>query len=75
MAVRLDPESPTRVYYGTDTHVMGLMLGAALAFAWSAPHRAWTTTPGWAAHRRRVGGRGAGDPARGVRPARGGLAP
>ena len=54
MAVRLDPESPTRVYFGTDTHVMGLMLGAALAFAWSAPHRAWTTTPWWAAQRRRV---------------------
>ena len=54
MAVRLDPESPTRVYLGTDTHVMGLMLGAALAFAWSAPHRAWTTGPTWAAQRRRV---------------------
>ncbi|MEO7060002.1 MAG: acyltransferase [Lapillicoccus sp.] len=24
-------QDPTRVYYGTDTHVMGLMLGAALA--------------------------------------------
>lgn len=54
MAVRLDPESPTRVYFGTDTHVMGLMLGAALAFAWSAPHRAWTTTSWWSAHRRHV---------------------
>ncbi|HSO65959.1 MAG TPA: acyltransferase family protein [Ornithinibacter sp.] len=54
MAVRLDPESPTRVYFGTDTHVMGLMLGAALAFAWAAPHRAWTTTPWWDAHRRHV---------------------
>ncbi|HEU5240951.1 MAG TPA: acyltransferase family protein, partial [Ornithinibacter sp.] len=54
MAWHLDPDSPTRVYYGTDTHVMGLMLGAALAFAWSAPHRAWTTGPTWAAQRRRV---------------------
>jgi peptidoglycan/LPS O-acetylase OafA/YrhL len=27
----------TRVYYGTDTHVMGLMLGAALGFAWASP--------------------------------------
>ncbi len=54
MAVRLDPDSPTRVYLGTDTHVMGLMLGAALAFAWAAPHRAWTTGPTWAAQRRRV---------------------
>ena len=56
MALRLDPDSPTRVYYGTDTHVMGLMLGAALAFAWSAPHRAWTTTAWWDRHRRQVGG-------------------
>ena len=54
MALRLDPESPTRVYYGTDTHVMGLMLGAALAFAYAAPHRAWTTSAWWAAHRRHV---------------------
>ncbi|MFL6166126.1 MAG: acyltransferase family protein [Ornithinibacter sp.] len=56
MAVRLDPESPTRVYYGTDTHVMGLMLGAALAFVYAAPHRAWTTSTWWAEHRRHVGG-------------------
>ncbi|GAA4401151.1 hypothetical protein GCM10023168_10450 [Fodinibacter luteus] len=55
MAVHLDPESPTRAYYGTDTHVMGLMLGAALAFAYAAPHRAWTRTPWWGAHRRHVG--------------------
>jgi peptidoglycan/LPS O-acetylase OafA/YrhL len=54
MAVHVDPQSPTRAYYGTDTHVMGLMLGAALAFAWAAPHRAWTRTPWWGAHRRQV---------------------
>ncbi len=54
MAVRLDPDSPTRVYYGTDTHVMGLMLGAALGFAYAAPHRAWTTSTWWAEHRRQV---------------------
>ncbi len=54
MALRLDPESPTRVYYGTDTHVMGLMLGAALAFAYAAPHRAWTTSTWWGQHRRQV---------------------
>ena len=30
----------TRVYYGTDTHVVGLMAGAALAFAWASPHHA-----------------------------------
>ena len=35
---------------------MGLMLGAALAFAWSAPHRAWTTAAWWPAQRRRVAG-------------------
>ncbi len=27
----------TRVYYGTDTHLVGLMLGAALAFTYAAP--------------------------------------
>ena len=56
MAVRLDPDSPTRVYFGTDTHLVGLMLGAALAFAWAAPHRAWTTTATWERHRRTVAG-------------------
>ncbi|HET8601463.1 MAG TPA: acyltransferase family protein [Segeticoccus sp.] len=29
----------TRVYYGTDTHLFGLMIGAALAFTWAAPER------------------------------------
>ena len=53
MAVRYDPSAgATRVYYGTDTHLMGLMLGAALAFAWAAPHRAWTSTPAWERARR-----------------------
>ncbi|KGN31854.1 acyltransferase [Knoellia sinensis KCTC 19936] len=48
MALRFDPSAgATRVYYGTDTHLMGLMLGAALAFAWAAPHRAWTSTDVW----------------------------
>lgn len=48
MAARFDPDAgATRVYYGTDTHLMGLMLGAALAFAWAAPHRAWTSTRAW----------------------------
>jgi peptidoglycan/LPS O-acetylase OafA/YrhL/lysophospholipase L1-like esterase len=38
MATRYVPgEDATRVYYGTDTHVMGLMLGAALAFFWASP--------------------------------------
>ncbi|WP_377641526.1 acyltransferase family protein [Oryzobacter terrae] len=56
MALRLDPDSPTRVYFGTDTHLAGLMLGAALAFAWAAPHRAWTATATWERHRRTVAG-------------------
>ncbi len=35
MAVMYDPQWPTRVYYGTDTHSFGLMIGVALAFALS----------------------------------------
>lgn len=36
MAVRFDPGSnPTRLYYGTDTHLMGMMIGAALALAYN----------------------------------------
>lgn len=31
--VALNPADPTRVYYGTDTHAYGLLLGVALAFA------------------------------------------
>lgn len=41
----------TRVYYGTDTHAYGLMLGAALAFAWASPHRAGLRHPFWRRHR------------------------
>ena len=38
MAARFDPEvGATRVYYGTDTHVFGLMIGAALALWWTTP--------------------------------------
>ncbi len=37
MAVLYVPDvDATRVYYGTDTHLMGLMIGAALAFAWAS---------------------------------------
>ncbi|CAA9427152.1 MAG: Acyltransferase family protein [uncultured Rubrobacteraceae bacterium] len=39
---------PSRVYYGTDTRVAGLLFGAALAFVW-APGR----TPRWAGRRTR----------------------
>ncbi|MGL4745659.1 MAG: acyltransferase family protein [Dermatophilaceae bacterium] len=55
MAVRLDPDAPTRVYYGTDTHLTGLMLGAAVAFALADPARAGTQTAWWARHRGAVG--------------------
>ncbi|MGL5853183.1 MAG: acyltransferase family protein, partial [Phycicoccus sp.] len=58
MAVRLDPDAPTRVYYGTDTHLAGLMLGAAAAFALADPHRAGTRTAWWARHRRAVASAG-----------------
>ena len=61
MATRYDPElGATRVYYGTDTHLMGLMLGAGLAFAWAAPHRAWTSTDRWQRWRVPVVGAAAG---------------
>ena len=48
MAVLYQPGTDaTRVYYGTDTHLFGLMLGVALAFAWAAPHRAGLRTDTW----------------------------
>jgi peptidoglycan/LPS O-acetylase OafA/YrhL len=35
MALQFDPASdPSRVYYGTDTRLTGLLLGSALAFVW-----------------------------------------
>jgi peptidoglycan/LPS O-acetylase OafA/YrhL len=35
MAVQFDPASdPSRVYYGTDTRLTGLLIGSALAFVW-----------------------------------------
>lgn len=46
MAVLFTPGTDaTRVYYGTDTHVMGLMAGAALAFAWADPELAKRVAP------------------------------
>ena len=45
-------QDATRVYYGTDTHLMGLMLGAALAVAWASPRRAWLGTDFWQRWRR-----------------------
>ncbi|MDO5635584.1 MAG: acyltransferase, partial [Micrococcus sp.] len=49
MAVLYTPgEDATRVYYGTDTHLMGLMGGAALALAWANPqHRAGLRSRVW----------------------------
>jgi len=47
MAVLHTPgEDATRVYYGTDTHLFGLMIGVALAFSWAAP-RSPLHTPAW----------------------------
>ncbi len=46
MAALYTPDTDaTRVYYGTDTHLMGLMLGAALAFAWATPALALRIAP------------------------------
>ncbi|WP_404387891.1 acyltransferase family protein [Humibacillus xanthopallidus] len=46
MALLYVPDTDaTRVYYGTDTHVVGLMAGAALAFAWASPRLARFVTP------------------------------
>ncbi len=46
MAALFTPGSDaTRVYYGTDTHLMGLMIGAALAFAWTSPVMALRVRP------------------------------
>ena len=51
MAVTYDPANATRAYYGTDTHLFGLMLGAALAIVWTGPLRAYTTSRLWTTHR------------------------
>ncbi|MDO5739183.1 MAG: acyltransferase family protein [Ornithinimicrobium sp.] len=49
MAVLFTPGvDATRVYYGTDTHLMGLMAGAAFAVAWADPrHRAGLRSGVW----------------------------
>lgn len=44
-ALYLPDTDATRVYYGTDTHLVGLMLGAALAFAWADPGLAARVRP------------------------------
>ncbi|MGW5238759.1 acyltransferase family protein [Monashia sp. NPDC004114] len=46
MALQFVPGSDaTRVYYGTDTHLVGLMVGAALAFAWASPRLSQRVLP------------------------------
>ena len=40
---------PSRVYYGTDTHATGLLLGAALALAWTPVREVLTSVAGTAA--------------------------
>nr|MBA2327284.1 acyltransferase [Actinomycetota bacterium] len=42
MATLYDPATdPSRVYYGTDTHAMGLLVGAALALVWPVWRLSW----------------------------------
>jgi peptidoglycan/LPS O-acetylase OafA/YrhL len=35
MWILFDPSDSSRVYYGTDTHAVGLLIGVALALVWS----------------------------------------
>lgn len=50
------PSDPSRAYFGTDTHAMGLLLGAALATVW-APWRVWVSDRSWLASTRPAGQR------------------
>jgi peptidoglycan/LPS O-acetylase OafA/YrhL len=46
MALQFDPAAdPSRIYYGTDTRLTGLLLGSALAFIW-VPAVSVVTPPG-----------------------------
>lgn len=40
------PNDPSRVYFGTDTHSMGLLVGAAMATVWM-PWRTWQRSGPW----------------------------
>ena len=40
------PNDPSRVYFGTDTHSMGLLVGAAMAAVWT-PWRTWDRAGSW----------------------------
>lgn len=44
------PNDPSRVYFGTDTHSMGLLVGAAMASVWM-PWRTWQRAGSWAQER------------------------
>jgi peptidoglycan/LPS O-acetylase OafA/YrhL len=44
------PQDPTRVYVGTDTHAMGLLLGVAAATVWQ-PWRTWRAAGSWVTER------------------------
>ncbi|MEZ0449150.1 acyltransferase family protein [Cellulomonas sp. ICMP 17802] len=44
------PNDPSRVYFGTDTHSMGLLVGAAMAAVWT-PWRTWQRAGSWARER------------------------
>ena len=43
--ILFDPANSSRVYYGTDTHAVGLLIGVALALVWS-PWQLRRGTPG-----------------------------
>jgi peptidoglycan/LPS O-acetylase OafA/YrhL len=45
MWVLFDPSDASRVYYGTETHAAGLLIGVALALVW-APWQLRRATPG-----------------------------
>jgi peptidoglycan/LPS O-acetylase OafA/YrhL len=46
LAMDIPTEDASRVYFGTDTHAMGLLLGAALATAWVPARARATIAPG-----------------------------
>ncbi|WP_082574050.1 acyltransferase family protein [Cellulomonas sp. Root137] len=44
------PNDPSRAYFGTDTHSMGLLVGAAMAAVWT-PWRTWRHAGSWVRER------------------------
>jgi peptidoglycan/LPS O-acetylase OafA/YrhL len=49
MAILFDPgQDPSRVYFGTDTHAVGLLLGVALAMVWNPNELRERTVGRWA---------------------------